>query len=326
MRRSLSIAIGLVVVGLWCLAGGERPVKAQFNGCQAGFCAPFVAAAGGYVGPGDIVSGAIAWWGLRAYSAAYASGNGKIVQLSRTSDSQSCDFLSLSNGNLGNSGTCSGGFSGSFTSFCTSTTCTVLTLYDQSGGNNCASAACNLTNHSGNHVGFALSCFGSLPCMQSNSGNVTYLENTSAPTDSQPITLTLVAERTSNFTTQEGGIFFGGGGVSFDEILFPNVTNQVAAYGGTSQINFTAANSVLHSLLVVLNGASGVFNVDGTVSTNQNFGSQGSHGNFSLPFDTATVLDGNFTEAGAWNVAFNSTQYGNVCHNEITYWGISGTC
>src|SRR6185312_1795341 len=36
------------------------------------------AAVAGYQGPGDVVSGALAWWGLRCYSAAYT---GKVAEI-----------------------------------------------------------------------------------------------------------------------------------------------------------------------------------------------------------------------------------------------------
>jgi hypothetical protein len=59
--------------------------------------------ASGYVGPGDVVSGATGWYGLRAYSAAYAAAQGKAVNLRRASDNTQCDFDVATTGALGNS-------------------------------------------------------------------------------------------------------------------------------------------------------------------------------------------------------------------------------
>lgn len=54
-----------------------------------------------YVGPGDIVSGATAWYGLRGYSAAFAAtGTGKAVNVRRASDNATMDIVILANGNL----------------------------------------------------------------------------------------------------------------------------------------------------------------------------------------------------------------------------------
>lgn len=57
-----------------------------------------------YTGPGDIVSSATVWYGLRAYNAAKAAtGTTKAVNLRRASDNATCDFDIASSGALGNS-------------------------------------------------------------------------------------------------------------------------------------------------------------------------------------------------------------------------------
>lgn len=57
--------------------------------------------ASAYTGPGDIVSGATAFYGLRAYSAAVAAtGTQKAVNVRRASDNATQDILILTNGNL----------------------------------------------------------------------------------------------------------------------------------------------------------------------------------------------------------------------------------
>lgn len=54
-----------------------------------------------YTGPGDVVSGATAWYGLRAYSSAQIGGTQKAVNLRRASDNTTCDFDINTSGNLG---------------------------------------------------------------------------------------------------------------------------------------------------------------------------------------------------------------------------------
>lgn len=44
--KKIFAAIFLLVVALWCLAGGDHPVKAQFNNCGSGFCNNTAGAAG----------------------------------------------------------------------------------------------------------------------------------------------------------------------------------------------------------------------------------------------------------------------------------------
>jgi hypothetical protein len=52
----------------------------------------------GYTGPGDIVSGAYFFGGLRAYNAAYATGANKSMNVRRASDNGTQDILILSTG------------------------------------------------------------------------------------------------------------------------------------------------------------------------------------------------------------------------------------
>lgn len=54
----------------------------------------------GYRGPGDVVSGAAVWYGLRGYNNAYATGSNKAINVRRASDSTAQDILILGNGML----------------------------------------------------------------------------------------------------------------------------------------------------------------------------------------------------------------------------------
>ena len=53
-----------------------------------------------YVGPGDIVSGATAWYGLRAYNLAYTTGTNKAINIRRASDNTTMDIVILTSGDL----------------------------------------------------------------------------------------------------------------------------------------------------------------------------------------------------------------------------------
>jgi hypothetical protein len=78
--------------------------------------------AGPFVGAGDVVSGAQAWWGLRSYTTAGVLSN--IVRLRRDSDNTEQDFATLSNGNLDVA---------SISTFKSAANLFVVTLYDQTG-------------------------------------------------------------------------------------------------------------------------------------------------------------------------------------------------
>ena len=95
-----------------------------------------------YVGPGDIVSGATAWYGLRGYSAAYAAtGTGKAINYRRASDNSTQDGVILTNGKFdiatanafagpdGGTGVCTASTSGSSTTLTIASCATSATLH-----------------------------------------------------------------------------------------------------------------------------------------------------------------------------------------------------
>lgn len=100
---------------------------------------------GGYTGPGDVVAGATAWYGLRAYSAAVAAtGTQKAVKIRRASDDHLCDVLIATSGLLGNTANCGTGgdngqsvaaFSVVHGTFTGSISGTTLTVTGASAGN-----------------------------------------------------------------------------------------------------------------------------------------------------------------------------------------------
>src|SRR6266436_5012205 len=90
-----------------------------------------------YVGPGNVISGAVTFWGLRAYSASYASGLGKIANICTPLDAVCADVSSDVNGNFNLAAV------GSLTCNNSVSICTVKTFYDQVG--TACSGPCDMT-------------------------------------------------------------------------------------------------------------------------------------------------------------------------------------
>lgn len=120
MRRPILIACLLLTTPAW----------AQTM-LQTGAGTATSVAGSSYTGPGDIVSGAKAWFGLRAYSGAYASSLGLAANLRRASDSVACDFDVTNSGAFGlttatcNSSTQGGVTYGTFVGTDATASCTV---------------------------------------------------------------------------------------------------------------------------------------------------------------------------------------------------------
>lgn len=117
-----------------------------------------------YAGPGDIVSGATAWYGLRGYSASYASpGTGNAINLRRASDNATCNFVVASSGNLGGTaGACAQGSGLSLAAFATTdatASCTAaLTTLTCTGASSTPHAGSTLTGVGLTQPAYLVSC------------------------------------------------------------------------------------------------------------------------------------------------------------------------
>ena len=105
-----------------------------------------------YTGPGDVVSGATEYWGLRAYNAAYATGSNPAAVICDTATFAVCTTINiLSNGKFDSA-------TAAASSSC-AVACVFKTFIGQIGGNNatCASAAtCATVNF--NCINSTLTC------------------------------------------------------------------------------------------------------------------------------------------------------------------------
>lgn len=266
---------------------------------------PQYAVTSSYQGPGDVVSGAYGWWGLRAYSSAQCTGLVKSINVRRASDNATMDIVILSNGNLDTA---------TLSTFLTSTTGFITTWYEQSGG-----GGPDLTQAvSGSQPQIILTGgFGSLPTLV---GNGTALLGGVITSQAQPYTVSFVAQRTSAFTTI-GNIGGNSLGTTF---LFgaSNSANTWRMSSGT-MATFTASDSVGHTFQLTFNGTSSSACVDGTPTTV-------SAGTNATGVATLQVLGltaglpfrGILGEFGFWDLGFNSTQQTNMDTNQSNYWGV----
>ncbi len=254
-----------------------------------------------YQGPGDIVSGATGWWGLRAYTAASIGAN--CVELRRSTDNTAQTFVTIAGGGLDLA---------AITTFASGGNLFVRTLYDQTGGGHNMTQTTNASQPD-----FILGGLGSLPIMRATIAAGKFLAATLAANVSQPFTASLVSHRQADTTTAG---FLGG---SISPVAFwqyNNTVNTLAVLGPTTQTT-TVSDAAFHALNLVFNGASSDMNIDGTANA-KSVGTNAlgtSVGIFATPGQGSATAE--ITEHGIWPSAFNGTQSSNMSSNQHSYWG-----
>ena len=275
-----------------------------------------------YTGPGDIVSGAKAFWSCTySYSSAY---KGPLCNVCLPADAACADITQSAGVAVIPAGlaTCNN----------SSVLCTVKTAYDQSGALNCGSAACDITNATGaNRPTFvvALAANGcpavTLPCIKNNGKS---LVNSTGMTQANPLTLTMVESRTGNTTSNSTVLTGTGNNVPFWGFI--NSTNTLQLFnGGSGTCTATGSDNAFHASIGVLNGngASSSIYVDGsnTACTGTTPGTSGfGSGKVSFGQDGlgTTPCACTIGEVGVWPSAFNGTQAANMNTNmKTTRWG-----
>jgi hypothetical protein len=291
------IALAVWLMGALSLFALNAP-RAQFNGCTAGFCSPVTTSAA-YVGPGDVISGASMWFGLRGYSAAYAApGTNPAIKIIRASDSTNTTINILSNGNLDTT---------TAATFCNSTTCTVATWYDQTGH------SCDATQATvANQPVLTFNAIGSFPALTGagNLGTVFADILTTACTYTQALPVTLVAYAVRNGNTTTTSRLIGKTGANY-LLGYQNVANEPTLVGNTSS-DFILASvndgtwQTLFGSLNVNNSASTLYN--NANATNATFTDSVSFAAVMTLFGRNTGaqgFNGNTTEMGAWPIMFS---------------------
>jgi hypothetical protein len=256
-----------------------------------------------YTGPGDLVSGATGWWSCaRAYSAAFAAGGTPIMDLVDQAGANSIAINILSTGFVDLAAI------SNWVTAHTVTTIRVTKLYDQTGNGLHATNATLTTMPA-----LTLSALNGLPVMTLTAARGDRL-NTATTTQAQPFSFSGVAQRTANFTTEQG--ILGVTPTTID-MSFNSATNQAKLTAGTV-LTATASNSAWHTLSAVFNGASpnSILVVDGSATT----GSGGANALSAVGLrigrsSAGGSLDGQIAECGIWPAALNGTQYGDLNTN-----------
>lgn len=303
MRRVITAT--LLATIFTCFAQAQLLTRGVGSGGTGG-------AAATYQGPGDIISGALAWWGLRCYNAAYA---GNVADVWDGATGSTTETLL----------TCSAGGTINETINPLSTTCAVSckikTLYDQSGALSCTgSTACDLAQATNaNRPAYTQNCTGlgaGKPCATFVAASTQSLrKTTNIFTQAQPLSQSTIAQRTGSTTS-----FNTVCGSSGSALEFNSTANRLGAFFG-AHVSAVANDNTWHAEQLLVNGASSSLMIDGS-SSSVNPGTNTVSGNLQVGVNgvNAVPLDGTFTECGMW-AGDKSASFGALNTNQHSYWG-----
>lgn len=286
-RLGLALAFWAALAGSVCAQGGMGPGPGTVHSTGGG----------GFTGPGDVVSGALAWYSCsRGYNTADTANACNVCLPADTT----CADITLSAGIAvvpGSLSTCN----------ITTVICTVKTAYDKSGNSR------NVTNATiANRPTFrpAMASNGcpttALPCMLFVASSSQQLLYTPAVTQAQPVTVSVVYIRGS----ASGDVVYAGGPLV-------GASNNVVRMNAGTIVDTTATNGSWHAAQAIFNGASSAAYVDGGSSTGLNAGATTITQGFYLGAAVVSAnFDGYLAEAGIWPSAFNGTQAGDMNTNQ----------
>ncbi len=253
-----------------------------------------------YVGPGDLVSGALVWWGLRAYSAATIGNNA--IDLERASDHSTQTFATVAGGGLDDA---------AIATFMAATTARITKWYDHTGNGHDQVVAYALAAE------FTPNAIGSLPGATFLKTNL-YATLASVSSSSQPFSVSSVFKCTLGDGAADQGIV---GQPASSWTAGISAVDTARTYSG-SGVTRTATDNTFHAMQNVFNGASSHVYIDGA-DTSGNAGTTGLTNNkLMLGRSSFGGMAGVICEAGIWaSKAFDGTEMGNLDTNQQTYWG-----
>jgi hypothetical protein len=200
----------------------------------------------------------------------------------------------------------------------------VTTMYDQTGGNKCASAACDLLQATaGNQPSLIMNCIDGMPCVQFTASTISLASaNNFTPTSVE--SFSAVGEEVSGTANP---IFIRSGASGQNQLAHVNGTaNQWALVIGGSNLAATATDAAWHAANAVSQSGTNntILNIDGTETTGTKTLST-SAGPPAMLGAASTTDD--LAEAGFWDGrAFNLGQRNSICLNQSAEYALSLLC
>jgi hypothetical protein len=259
---------------------------------------------GGYQGPGDVVSGAYAWYSCsRGYNAADTANACNVCLPSDTT----CADITLTSGFAvlpGSLSTCN----------ITTVICTVKTAYDKSGNSRDITQATESLRPTFRPAMASNGCpTTSLPCMQFVGSSSQRLINATLRTLAQPMTMSGVLLASS--AGASGTEIFG---FSNTPLIFRSNTNSIRILDTTtSPAAVTMSDNVWHAFQGIWNSTSSAIYVDATGTTGLNSAGGAVSKQIHMSSNSfSNYFTGSIAEFGIWASAFSGTNAGDMNSNQ----------
>lgn len=267
------------------------------------------AAAAGFQGLGDVLSGALFYWGLRAYSAAKATAGADCIDIIETNQTFTSTLGVQADGNLNTTTIKAGHMAGSTLAawIVARGTPFIHKIYDQTGNGFDATST--------NGTGPTLNVGGAKPLCQMPGGGV-ILASSATLTRAQPYSVSTVSRRTS----AGSGSIFGSSGNS--AILVYDSANNLGFNLGVAQPTIAATDNILHAVQWICQGATSICNVDGSNNTPAS-----NPGTNTISAETIKIGGNNGSavcdtvEVAGWAGATSGANYGAIQVNQKAWWG-----
>jgi hypothetical protein len=247
MRRVIAALLLTLAVawGASTARDGSWSAHAQLPVTHAGLATP-ASGGGGYTGEGDVASGALFYYGTRAYNAAYATGSNPAFDYSCSGGSPSTGTIKILSTGYADAATLSAA--------CGANAITTTKIYDQTGH------GYNLTTIVGS-VAIKLNCISTYPCLQF-AGASNADSSVGALTQAQPLTVVAAAQRTGSFTSVADIVAMN------SQYGFNNVANEATMYAGSSVNSSTGTASIpdnaFNAIQYIANSTSSEIYANGT--------------------------------------------------------------
>lgn len=254
-----------------------------------------------YTGPGDVQPGAVSWYGLRAYSAAYAAATGNAIDITDQASANPLTVKVLTSGDLDVASINAWVTAHSVTSII------VVKLYDQTGnGFHLAT-----TNHTFPLLNLSPGGLGAgRPALAFTVAALSAIFNSSTAVTNTPWSLSIAYNHTVSGITDFWGDTSGNGLASLG-------ANTITVNLGVSA---TATDNVWHAVQGIDQGSgNAVIRVDGTTTS----AGGGTSANLTATTQISAAfnsMDGFIVEAGRWGGDKSATN-ATLTANQKAYWG-----